>query len=84
MLPWGIRLVLIAIFAAAGYQRAQYFERRYGRTPWGWRPWGWAIVMGLSLVIGIVLLAIAERTGRIRAELVGPAQYSSVPPRPLP
>jgi len=66
-MPVWPRLLLVALFATAGYRRARYFERRYGRTPWGWRPWGWAIALGLSFIIGIVLLAIAERSGRSRS-----------------
>ena len=66
-MPVYLRIILVAVFAFAGYQRARYFERRYGRTPWGWSPWGWAVATGISLLIGIVLLAIAERSGRSRA-----------------
>lgn len=57
-------LIFSALFALAGYQEARRFARQYGRTPWGWDPWVWAIVMFLSLLIGVVLLAIAERQGR--------------------
>src|SRR3954453_18803871 len=60
-------LVFAALFAVAGYQRARWFERKYGTTPWGWHPAVWAVVMFLSWVIGVVLLAIAERQGRSRA-----------------
>src|SRR3954453_8114826 len=60
-------LVLAVLFAVAGYQEARRFARQYGQTPGGWDPWVWAVVMFLSWVIGIVLLAIAERQGRSRA-----------------
>src|SRR3954451_23782660 len=60
-------LVLAVLFAVAGFQEARRFERQYGQTPWRWDPWVWAVVMFLSWVIGIVLLAIAERQGRNRA-----------------
>src|SRR3954451_18319497 len=59
--------VLAVLFAIAGHQEARRFARQYGDTPWRWDPWGWAVVMFLSWVIGIVLLAIAERQGRSRA-----------------
>ena len=72
------QLVLAALFALAGYKEAQRFSRQYGRTPWGWEPWGWALALGLSWVIGIVLLAIAERTGRAQAKrgATTPATYA--------
>jgi hypothetical protein len=62
------QLILAALFALAGYKEAQRFARQYGRTPWGWQPWGWALALGLSWVVGIVLLAIAERAGRAQAK----------------
>src|SRR4051812_50115132 len=60
-------LVFAALFAVAGYQEARRFERQYGATPWRWDPWVWAVVMFLSWGIGVVLLAIAQRQGRLRA-----------------
>src|SRR3954463_9482571 len=60
-------LVLAVLFAVAGFQEARRFERQYGQTPWRWDPWVWAVVMFMSWVIGVVLLAIAERQGRNRA-----------------
>lgn len=57
-------LVFAALFALAGYQEARRFHREYGNTPWNWEPLVWAIVLFLSWLIGIVLLAIAERQGR--------------------
>src|SRR3954463_9524099 len=59
--------VLAVLFAIAGHQEARRFARQYGATPWRWDPWVWAVVMFLSWVIGLVLLAIAERQGRSRA-----------------
>ena len=59
-----VTLVLAAIFAVAGYQEARRFGRQYGRTPWGWDPAAWAAALGLSFIVGIVLLAVAERQGR--------------------
>lgn len=60
-------LVLAVLFAIGGFQEARRFQRQYGETPWRWDPWVWAVVMFLSWVIGIILLAIAERQGRNRA-----------------
>jgi Protein of unknown function (DUF2510) len=70
-------LVLAALFAVAGYQEARRFERVYGQTPWRWKPWIWAIVMFLSWVVGLILLAIAERQGRKRPAL------SQMPSKPM-
>lgn len=60
-------LVFAALFAVAGYQRARWFQREHGTTPWGWHPAVWGVVMFLSWVIGVILLAIAERQGRNRS-----------------
>jgi hypothetical protein len=60
-------LIFAVLFALAGYQEARRFAGQYGVTPWRWNPWVWAIVMLLSWVIGLILLAIAERQGRRRA-----------------
>src|SRR3954447_1615124 len=60
-------LVLAVLFAVASFQEARRFERQYGQTPWRWDPAVWAVVMFLSWVIGVILLAIAERQGRNRA-----------------
>lgn len=61
------QLVLVLLFALAGYQEARRFGRQTGRAPWGWDPWVWAIVLGFSFVIGVILIAVAERHGRAAA-----------------
>ena len=66
--------VLAVLFGVAGYQEARRFGRQHGRTPWGWDPWVWGIVMFLSFLIGVILLAIAERQGR-KSSSGAPAQY---------
>src|SRR4051812_42765610 len=63
--------VLAVLFAIAGHQEARRFARQYGDTPWRWDPWVWAVVMFLSWVIGLILLAIAERQGRSRGPVRG-------------
>src|SRR3954452_24279244 len=63
--------VLAVLFAIAGYQEARRFARQFGATPWRWDPWVWAVVMFLSWVIGLILLAIAERQGRSRGPVRG-------------
>ena len=59
-------IVLSCVFGLAGYQEARRFGRVYGRTPWGWEPLVWAVIMFLSFIIGLILIAIAERQGRHR------------------
>jgi hypothetical protein len=76
-MPWWFRPLVALVFGIAGYQRATYFERRHGRTPWGWHPLGWAVLTGLSLFVGAVCLAMAERAGRKRAPLSGPGAAST-------
>jgi hypothetical protein len=74
----GVKLVLVAVFAFAGYQESGRFARTYGRSPWGWPDWLWGLVCGISFVIGIVLLAIAERVGR------NAAKHEPMPPAAMP
>jgi len=49
------------LFALAGWQHARHLTRKYGRRPFGWPEWVWGVVTGAALLIGLVLLAIAER-----------------------
>ena len=66
-MPPYVSLILGAIFALAGWQEARRFGRVYGRTPWGWDPLVWGAILGLVWPIGLLLLAISERTGRAEA-----------------
>jgi hypothetical protein len=77
-----LQFVLALVFAVAGYQEAQRFSRQTGRTPWGWHPLAWAVVLGLSFIIGIVLIAISERQGRARARHTAPFVPAGYPPPP--
>lgn len=58
------QLFILCLFGLAGYQEAQRFERQYGRTPWGLSPWIWAFMLFAVFVVGLILLAVAERMGR--------------------
>ena len=62
------QLLFALIFAFAGFRRAQWFGQKYGRTPWGWNPWIWAVIFFLIVILGFVLLALAERSGRKAAQ----------------
>jgi hypothetical protein len=59
-----VYLVVAVVFGIAGFQEARRFGRQYGRTPWGWDPLVWGVVMFLSFIVGLILIAIAERQGR--------------------
>ena len=61
---YGIQLGAMLVFGFLGYREAARFEREHGRGPFGVPPWGWAVVTGLSLLIGAVLLAVARRRAR--------------------
>ena len=71
-------LIFAVLFAIAGYQEARRFAGQYGATPWRWNPWVWAVVMFLSWVIGLILLAVAERQGRRRARQSSALGWSGV------
>lgn len=69
-----MKLVLVAVFAVAGWQHARHLTRKYGRAPFGWPDWLWGVVTGVSLFIGIVLLAVAERRLRKAPAIASPSQ----------
>jgi hypothetical protein len=59
--PLGAQLVLAVLFGVAGWHHARHLERKYGSPAWGMPSWAWGLITGFSLLLGIVLLAIAER-----------------------
>jgi hypothetical protein len=63
-----VSIVLLGIFFVAGFFEARRFDERYGRSPWGWSPVFWGLLLGLVWPIGLILLAVAERTGRAQAK----------------
>lgn len=73
-------LVLAVLFGVAGFLEARRFGREHGRTPWGWDPWVWGLVMFLSFLIGVILIAIAERQGRKAAPVASYGGYGAQPP----
>ena len=54
-------LIFAVLFGIAGYGEANRTMNRYGRTPFGWPAIVWGVLCFLSWVIGVILLAIAER-----------------------
>jgi hypothetical protein len=85
------KLAVVVLFAVAGYQESRRFAKQYGRSPWGWPPLAWAAVLGLSFLIGLVLIAVAERGGRAAsgrvpvpppAHMLAPMSASALPAAP--
>jgi hypothetical protein len=60
-------LIFAVLFGIAGYGEANRTLKRYGRTPFGWPAIVWGVLCFLSWVVGVILLAIAERLIRNRA-----------------
>jgi hypothetical protein len=61
VVPLGAQLVLAVLFGVAGWHHARHLERKYGSQVWGMPSWAWGLITGFSLLLGIILLAIAER-----------------------
>jgi hypothetical protein len=57
-------LIVALVFGVVGWNEARRFGKQYDRTPWGWHAVVWGVVFFLSLLIGLILIAIAERAGR--------------------
>ena len=53
---------LIPLFFWLGIRESRNFEKKTGRTPWDLPSWAWGALVGMSLLIGGVLLMIARRT----------------------
>lgn len=66
-MPLWLRITVMVVFFAAGYQRATWFRGRYGRTQWGWPPAVWGALCALAFLLGLILLAVSERTERGKA-----------------
>lgn len=57
-------LVAPLIGAVLGYRSATQFAATNGRVPWGWPPAAWAVVVGVSLLFGGLLIIVARRTSK--------------------
>jgi hypothetical protein len=68
-----VYVIISLVFGLAGYREGLRFEREYGRSPWGWHPLIWGAIMFLSFFVGLLLIAIAERSGRRAAAKRMPA-----------
>ncbi len=71
-------LVFAVICAAFGYWLSERDRKQLGRTPWGLPSLLWAFFWFLSLILGLVLYAIAHSAGVRRAHQVPPGQYGAV------
>ena len=58
----GLRLVIAAILAFAGYRWAKSFESKHGQRAWSLHPAVWALLFGMGLLIGVICAALAERS----------------------
>jgi hypothetical protein len=56
-----VELVLGVLFGLAGWQYAIHLEHKYGVPAWGLPSWAWGLITGFSLLLGAVLMAVAER-----------------------
>jgi hypothetical protein len=59
--PLEAQLVLAVLFGVAGWHHARHLERKYGSPAWGMPSWLWGVITGFSLLLGVILLAVAER-----------------------
>jgi hypothetical protein len=59
--PLEAQLVLAVLFGVAGWHHARHLERKYGSRAWGLDPVVWGVITGISLLLGAILLAVAER-----------------------
>ena len=61
-MPLGAQFVLMLLFGAAGVHHARHLEKKYGgRQAWGLPSWAWGLITAFSLLLGAILLAVAER-----------------------
>jgi hypothetical protein len=74
-------VLLVPLFAWLGYREAAKFSRENGRPPWGIHPGFWALLAGISLLLGAVMLLIARRTTEPVSAMSAPAHRAG---RPLP
>ena len=72
-------VLLTPLFAWLGYREAAKFSRENGRPPWGVHPGFWALLAGMSLLIGAVLLLIARRTTEPAAAMSAPVHWAGAP-----
>lgn len=82
-MPIQLQLVLAVLFGVAGWHFARTLENKYGRPAWGLPSWAWGIITGLSLLLGAILLAIAER-GLKKQPHQAPAGLPGYPPQGFP
>lgn len=57
-----VELILGVLFGLAGWQYAIHLDNKYGVPAWGLPSWAWGLITGVSLLLGAVLMAVAERS----------------------
>ena len=92
-MPFEVQLLLGVVFGVAGWQYARKLERDHGAPAWGMPSWVWGVITGLSLLLGVILLAFAERAmkrqpvpmpGQVAAQVAIPAHVAASPSMPVP
>ncbi|MDP9184023.1 MAG: DUF2510 domain-containing protein [Actinomycetota bacterium] len=80
-MAWQAQLVLAVVFGAAGWHHARHLERKYGAPAFGLPDWVWGIITFVSLLLGLILLAVAERTLKknVQPNSIEMPSYASVP-----
>lgn len=80
-MPSGVQLGVALFFGFAGWHHARHLERKYGASAWGLPSWVWGIITGISLLLGIVLIYIAESRLKKRPQpaVMAVPSYAGVP-----
>ena len=72
-----VQFVLALVFGVAGWHHARNLENKYGRPAWGLPSWVWGIITGFSLLLGVILLAVAESA--LKKQPAAAPAYASPP-----
>jgi hypothetical protein len=78
--PIQAQLVLAVLFGVAGWHHARHLERKYGTPAWGLPSWVWGLITAFSLLLGAILLFVAERTLKKQPQhALGMPAYAGAP-----
>jgi peptidoglycan/LPS O-acetylase OafA/YrhL len=65
------------LFGVAGWHHARHLEKKYGVSAWGMPSWVWGVITAFSLLIGAILLHLAEKPLKRREALSFADQQSA-------
>jgi len=74
---YGPQLGLMLLFGVAGVHHARHLEKKYGRRAWDMPSWAWGLIAGFSLLLGAILLYVAEKPLKRQAALSYATQPSA-------